>query len=287
MLVTDAQVHIWENDRADRPWPTESRVTPHRETALEAEEMLAEMDRVGVDRAVIVPPSWIGENNATGLEAAAAYPARLAVMGRFDPEAPDARAQLAGWLAQPGMLGIRLTFNTPRFQGWLEDGTLDWFWAETERLGIPLMTFFAGRALLEKVPPIAERHPGLTLIIDHMGMPTNKQGPDAFADLDALLALARYPKVLVKTTSAPSYSAESYPYRDIHPFLRRIYDAFGARRLLWGSDITRLRGTYRECLALFQEALDFLSDEDREWILGKTAAEALHWPETVGRAGRG
>ncbi len=280
MLVTDAQVHLWEDDRPDRPWPRETRARPHRPHAFSAEDMVAEMDLAGVDRAVIVPPSWIGENNATALEAAARYPERFAVMGRFDPEAPDAQSQLEGWRQQPGMLGVRLTFNAPRFVSWLEDGTLDWFWAAAERLGIPLMALFSG--MLDKVHPIAERHAGLTLIIDHMGRVSGSHGPAAFADLDDLLALARYPNVLVKVTSAPSYSDEPYPFRDLHPFLRRNYETFGPRRLLWGSDITRLRGTYRECLALFQEALDFLSAEDKEWILAKAAAEALEWPEAGG-----
>ena len=87
------------------------------------------MEQAGVDRAVIVPPSWAGESNDYALEASANHPGRFAVMGRFDPEAPDARAQLAGWKDQTGMLGIRLTFNTPKFRGWLDDGSLDWFWA--------------------------------------------------------------------------------------------------------------------------------------------------------------
>jgi predicted TIM-barrel fold metal-dependent hydrolase len=277
MLVTDAQVHIWELDRPDRPWPTDQRTQPHRPNGFSADQMLAEMDAAGVDRAVIVPPSWIGESNDYGLEASAQYPSRFAVMGRFNPEAADAPTQLEGWLAQPHMLGVRLTFNTLRFRGWLEDNTLDWFWTSSERLSIPLMVQFAGN--LDKLHSIAQRHPGLTLIIDHMGRVSGSHGPAAWTDLDDLLALARYPNVLVKTTSAPSYSEEPYPFRDLHPFLRRIYDSFGPRRLLWGSDITRLRGTYRECLALFQEALDFLSAEDKEWILGKTAAVALKWPE--------
>ena len=83
----------------------------------------------------------------------------------------------------------------------------------------------------------------------------------------------------MKTSCAPTHSEESFPYRDIQPYLQRIYEAFGARRLLWGSDITRLRGTYHECLSLFQEELDFLSADDKEWILGKTAAGVLGWPE--------
>ena len=78
----------------------------------------------------------------------------------------------------------------------------------------------------------------------------------------------------------PCFSEQQYPFRDTHPIIRRIYDAFGPRRMLWGADLSRLRGSYRECLAQFQEALDFLTLEDKQWILGKSLAEVLRWPET-------
>jgi predicted TIM-barrel fold metal-dependent hydrolase len=278
MLVTDAQVHLWEIERPDRPWPKDGRSTPHRPNGFTAEQMLAEMDPIGVDRAVIVPPSWIGETNAYALEAAERYPSRFAVMGRFDSEDPAFLAQLPTWLEQPHMLGIRITFNTPHFVAGLDEGIFDPLFAGCERHGIPLMALFSG-PLLAKVPPVVEKYPGLRLIIDHMGNLTREQGPPAFAYIELLLALAQYPNVLVKTSSAPSNSAEDFPYRDIHRFLRQMYDTFGARRLMWGSDITRLKGTYEQCLKLFQEELDFLSADDKEWILGKTLAEVLRWPE--------
>jgi predicted TIM-barrel fold metal-dependent hydrolase len=101
----------------------------------------------------------------------------------------------------------------------------------------------------------------------------------AFATLDDLLVLARYRSVSVKTSSAPCFSAEPYPFRDIYPHLRRIYDAFGPRRMLWGADLTRLTSTYQECLSHFQEGLDFLSEGDKQWVLGRSLAEILKWPE--------
>lgn len=277
MLITDAQAHIWEVDRPDRPWPKEVSVTPHRVDGCSAEQMLAEMDAIGVNRAVIVPPGWIGDNNATALEASAAYPGRFAVMGRFNPLAVDARAQLERWLRQPHMLGIRMTFSRPPFRDWLEDGSLEWFWADCERLGIPLMVFVPGNA--EKLNAIAGRHPGLTLIIDHMGLVLDQRGAEAFAGLDKILAQAAHPKVCIKVTSAPNFSEQPYPFSDLQPYLRRICDSFGPRRMQWGSDITRLAGSYGECLGLFQESLDFLSAEDKEWVLGKAVAQVLRWPE--------
>jgi predicted TIM-barrel fold metal-dependent hydrolase len=278
MLVTDAQIHLWEIERPDRPWPKDGRSTPHLPNGFTAEQMLAEMDPVGVDRAVIVPPSWIGETNAYALEACEQYPSRFAVMGRFDSEDPAFLAQLPTWLQQPHMLGIRITFNTPHFVAGLDEGIFDPLFAGCEQYKIPLMALFSG-PLLAKVPPVVEKYPGLTLIIDHMGALTRAQGPEAFANIDLLLALKRYPNVYVKTSSAPSNSAESFPYKDVHPFLKQMYDTFGARRLMWGSDITRLKGTYDECLRLFRDELDFLSADDKEWILGKTTAEVLRWPE--------
>ena len=91
--------------------------------------------------------------------------------------------------------------------------------------------------------------------------------------------MPRFPKMHVKVSSAPNFSTEAYPHRDIQPLLRKLFDAYGPRRLFWGSDFTRLRGTYANCLRLFQEDLDFLSAEDREWITGRGIADALHWPE--------
>src|ERR1022692_1177944 len=84
MLITDAQVHLWEADRPDRPWPGKPQRPPHRPNGFSAEEMLAEMDAAGVDRAMIVPPTWVGENNTMAIEAATKYRDRFAVVGRFD-----------------------------------------------------------------------------------------------------------------------------------------------------------------------------------------------------------
>ena len=103
MLIVDAQVHIWGANTPERPWP--ARLEAHRDVPIDKDELLREMDAAGVDRVVIVPPSWEGDRNDLALAAARAHPDRLAVMGRLDTEAPGARARVATWLDQPGMLG--------------------------------------------------------------------------------------------------------------------------------------------------------------------------------------
>lgn len=276
MLVTDAQVHLWEAERPDRPWRKLER-PPHRPNGFSAEEMLTEMDAAGVDRAVIVPPTWAGESNEWALDMAARHPKRFAVIGRFDARAHDARAQLTGWLQQKGMLGVRMSFHVKPFSEWLDDGSLGWFWAECERLALPVSALVPG--VVGKLRPVLARHPSLRLLIPHMACPLDTHVPLSFATLDELLSLARYPNVFVMVSSAPCFSNEPYPFRDLRPYLRRIYDAFGPRRLLWGADLSRLKGTYKECLDQFRYELDFLSAEDKEWILGRALADALNWPE--------
>ncbi|MEX2446700.1 MAG: amidohydrolase family protein [Dehalococcoidia bacterium] len=280
MLVTDAQIHVWEVDRPDRPWPQPPRNEPQLEDGFSADQAIAAMDEAGVDRAVIVPPTWIGESNVTALEAAERYPGRFGVMGRFDIDAPDARDQLARWREQPHLLGIRVTFFAKPTFAQLEDGSLEWFFDACERHDIPLMMLFGGAP--EKVQPVLERHPALSVILDHMALDLTAEGEAAWASLDTTVALARYPRLHVKVSSAPNFSWEPYPHRDIHGYLGRLHEAYGARRLFWGSDYTRLRGTYRDSIRLFAEELDFLTAEDREWVLGRGLSECLGWPEQEG-----
>jgi predicted TIM-barrel fold metal-dependent hydrolase len=287
MIITDAQVHVWEAHRPDRPWPAESLAAgpsfvavpgarPHRAEPIGADEMVAMMETAGVARAVIVPPSPVGDCNDTALEAAARFPDRFVVMGRFDPMQPDARARLAGWLAQPHMAGIRMTFHKPQWGRWLDDGSIDWFWADCERLGIPLMLLIPGR--LDAVGAVARRHPGLTLIIDHLGRRSDLRDDACFADLDALLALGTLPNVAVKASAVPCYSTQPYPFRNLQPYLRRIYEHFGPRRTFWGSDVSRLPGSYREAVDHFVHALDFIPAAELPWVMGGALSEVLRWP---------
>src|SRR4029077_15749827 len=125
------------------------------------------MDQAGVDAAILVPPSFDGDRNDYALEAASKHPDRLAVMGRVTLEGGGAQADLSGLKKQPGMLGVRLTFHRDKDRPWLTDGTADWFWPAAKRHAIPGRVHAPER--IATVHEIAARHPGLTIIYDHMG----------------------------------------------------------------------------------------------------------------------
>ena len=274
MLIVDAQVHIWAANTPERPWP--ARHAPHRPVPFSKDDLLREMDAAGVQRAVLVPPSWEGERNDLALEAARSHPDHFAVMGRLDTEAPESRDVLASWRRQPGMLGLRFTFSRPGMREPLIDGRLERLWNEAEAAALPIMVMVP-RAMVELIDRVAERHSGLKLVMDHLSMISGTKDDEAFADLDKLLAIAKRPNVGVKATALPCYTDDSYPYRRIHGHLRRVYDAFGPKRVFWGTDLSRLPCTYRQAITMFTEEIPWLTTEDKEWIMGRGLCAWLGW----------
>ena len=274
-MIVDSQVHLWKAETPDWPWvPGRKAQLPEPFTI---EKLVSMMDEAGVDRAVIVPPSWPGDRNDYGLEAARRYPERFAVMGRIAIEKPRSAALLPNWRGQPGMLGIRLTFHRGQ-AALLESGATDWFWPAVEKAGLPVMFLAPGN--MPKFATIAERHPGLPLIVDHMSLTAEiAQSRTIPKAIDDLVPLARYPNVSVKLSSAPTYSFDPYPWRDMSEHLKRCFDAFGPRRCYWGTDLTNAfaKSTYRQRITQFTEELDFLSEEDKDWVMGRAILARLGW----------
>lgn len=284
MLIVDAQVHIWAADTPERPWP--ARHAPHRPEPFSADDLLQEMNVAGVDAAMLVPPSWEGERNDLGLAAAKMHPTRFAVMGRFDPSASESRAAIAHVRKAPGMLGLRFTFHTPQLEPLLAEGHVDWLWPEAEKHGVPLMVLVPPRRL-KRVAEIAKQHPGLRIILDHLSIPKGAKGADAFAHLDDLLALAALPNVAAKATSLSHFSTEPYPHRDVHAPARRVIEAYGPRRVFWGTDMTKLPpGSYRRAVTMWTEEMPWLAPTDLEWVMGRGLCEWLGWahPRLADRA---
>ena len=148
-------------------------------------------------------------------------------MGRIPLRDPKSAALLPTWRSQPGMLGVRVTFLGKDVE-MLTNGSAEWFWPAAEKAGLPVMFLASEQGAY--FARVAERHPGLQLIVDHMGLSLSVQavregkfdGP-----ISHTLALAKYPNVSVKLSSAPTYSQERYPFNDIKPHIKRLFEAYG------------------------------------------------------------
>jgi predicted TIM-barrel fold metal-dependent hydrolase len=274
-LIVDAQVHLWKAESPDWPWMPGMK--PQMPEPFTIEKLVPLMDEAGVDRAVIVPPSWPGDRNDYGVEAARRYPNRFAVMGRIPLKNPQSAELLRKWKEQPGMLGVRVTFLGPG-AAWLTDGTADWFWPAAEKAGLPVMFLTPGRSA--ELARVAERHPQLTLIVDHMGVVGDVVKAGKLGDaIDQTVSLAKYPNVSVKLSAAPNNSTEAYPFRDFTLHIRRVFDAYGPQRCYWGTDITNGfdKATYLQRITHFTEELPFLSEADKDVIMGRAILTRLGW----------
>jgi predicted TIM-barrel fold metal-dependent hydrolase len=272
--IVDAQVHLWKANGPDYPWNEGAR--PQLPEPFTIERAIPLMDEAGVDRVVIVPPA-LNDVNSYALEAVKRYPTRFAVMGRIPLKEPKSAALLPDWKKQAGMLGLRVSFNGPTAP-WLTDGTADWFWPAAEKAALPVMFLAFGRVAL--FAPIAERHPGLPLIIDHMGVNAAIAKDGKVAEhIGHAVALAKYPNVSVKMSNLVNASVEPYPFRDLNDHLKRVFDAYGPQRCHWGTDVTNAyaRATWRQRITHFTEELKFLSESDKDWVMGRSITERLKW----------
>jgi len=275
MQIVDAQIHLWGSGLP-------SNLAHRQVTAFTAAEAVSLMDEGGIDAAVIHPPSWDPGSLDMAFAAVRDYPGRFAIMGSLALDGVDSASRVATWKEQPGMLGLRYTFLHEPARAWLHDGALDWLWAAAERADVPIAMLATDS--FREIDAIAGRHPGLRLTIDHLGGRggnTDLKDAAAMTHIPGLLALAKHANVAVKATGAPGYSSEAYPFPAMHTYLRQIYDAFGPNRMLWGTDITKMPVSWRQCATMFTEELPWLSGEDKTLVRGQAICSWWGWDRMI------
>jgi predicted TIM-barrel fold metal-dependent hydrolase len=272
MQIVDAQIHLWGSGLP-------SNLAHRQVTSFTAEETIPMMDEAGVGAAVIHPPGWDPGSTDLAFAAVRDYPGRFAIMGSVPLDRPDeSRARIATWRNQPGMLGLRYGFLADPARRWLHEGSLDWLWAAAEDAGVPI-AMLATDSLTE-LGRIAERHPGLRLTIDHLGGrggTTTLKDAAAMTHIPELLTLAKLSNVAVKATGAPGYSSEPYPFPAMHTYLRQIFEAFGPRRMFWGTDITKMPCSWRQCVTMFTKELPWLGEADKRLVMGEALLAWWGW----------
>lgn len=283
LSIVDSHVHIWAPHKSTRPWPRPETAKPHKaylgvsEYGMTKQMLIAAMDGAGVDRAILIPPSWEGHYNDLALDAVASFPHRFAVMGRLNLEQPMSDAQFRQWWGAAGLLGLRCIFHSPRYQALLVRGDFDWLWPLAEKYAVPISLMMPGMyeaaGLIEQ---LLTRYPNLKLTLDHINIHCGDK-TYITKQVNDFASLTRFSGFALKASAVPSWSGEPYPYADTSPYLKQLFDAFGPKRLFWGSDFTRLNVNYRSAVSQFIEELDWIGSDDLPWIMGRGISEWLGW----------
>ncbi len=276
MPTIDCQVHAYERNHPGRPW----LATLTGPDEVTGDQMVAAMDEVGVDGALLVSPfTMYGYDASYAIEVQKAHPGRFGLIKPVDPGDPAVAETIAEWKATPGTVGVRLMLSRPGVPTDAADPGLNRVLAAAASHSLPVNLMATGR--LEQAGQLAARHRETQLVIDHLGLPQPQQPPapaEPFADLPKLLALAAHANVAVKISGACTLSHEAFPYRDIWDPLRRVVDGFGLARCLWGTDWTRAVKllTYRQGVEAFR-VTDRLSDSERALLMGGALTRIYNW----------
>jgi len=275
MLTIDAQVHAYERDHPGRPWAA----VLHGPAEVTGADMVAAMDAVGVDGALLVSPFAMYRYDASyAIEVYAAHPGRFGLIKPVDPTDPAVAETVADWASIKGAVAIRIMMRGDLSTDAADPG-INRVLAAAARHDLPINLMCTGR--LRQVGLLAARNPDAMLVIDHLGLPQPFEPPapaQPFADLPNLLALAAHDNVAVKISGACTLSHQPFPYKDLWDPLGRIFDAFGFDRCMWGTDWTRAVAllTYEQGVEAFR-VTDRLSDSDRTALMGETLKRVYSW----------
>lgn len=266
MPTCDSQIHLFPPGEEERAAKFGQRVIP-------LEQVLVNMDDAGIDRAIIVPTR--DELLPLSLSAVEKHPDRFRIMVTISAEDRDAADPRLAQLPTDAIVGVRVTFPPWQKPSALRDGRADWFWPAALERDLPVMVW-APRKLPE-LAPFIEKYPDLRIVIDHLNLFVTDQDAEVDTVLDRLVELAAHPNVSVKASALPCATTEEYPYPTLLAQLHRVVDAFGAERVFWGSDMTRLPCTYTQAVSMISEQATFLDARQRDLVMGEALLSLLRW----------
>jgi len=275
-MIVDTHVHVWEIDPPKYPvGPTAPSWNSYPDEPGTADELLSEMDAHDVDWTVLVQTSWSTWDNGYIADSVERFPDRFIGHGLIDPQDPNNTEQVRYWIAERGLVGFRfhpMYYPDEKILLTQQNGPM---WEEIAALDA-IIQFHLRAAFADQVAVIAQRYPHLRLILDHMGYPQVDAEEAAF---QPIVELARYDNVHLKLSDVAGRSQQAFPYADVHPFIEKLLSVFGAERTVWG---TGYPGHHRQKhnwpslaqeLQLIREGLPFLKENDKDRILGGTAAQ--------------
>jgi predicted TIM-barrel fold metal-dependent hydrolase len=275
MTIIDAQVHAYERNHPGRPWAN----VLHGPDEVTGKDMIAAMDAAGVDAAILVSVyTMYHYDESYAVEVYQQYPERFRLIKPVNPSDPEVEKTIAAWEKTPGAVAIRIMLN----RGISEDASdpgINRVLAAAAHYNLPVNLLCWGR--LSQVKQLATQNPNTQIVVDHLGLQQPYEAPpleNPFGDLPAVLSLAECNNVAIKLTGAGTLSKQPYPYADIWPSLRKILDAYGLDRCMWGTDWTRAIKilSYQQGVDAFR-LTEQLTDHERAQLMGGNLKRIYKW----------
>jgi predicted TIM-barrel fold metal-dependent hydrolase len=261
--IIDPHVHVWKHD-PKYPFAPGAHVPAEDRTP----EMLLELMKAnGVERTVIIQVIHYKWGNSYLADVLKQYPNTFKGVARVNPEDPAAPDHLSELMRKPGFHGVRISPGADERSNWITGPLMPPLWKRCEELKVP-MTVLCPATRLPDIEKLIDKFPALTVVIDHMAdCPLDQP-----AQLAHLLALEKHPNVFIKISHTWSLSKEDFPYKDSQILVKHLYDKFGPKRLMWGTDwpICLAKCSYAQTLSMVRDQMSFLTEDDKHWILNKT-----------------
>lgn len=277
-MIIDSQVHAYEANTPQRPWDT----VPNWPDHVTGDEMVAAMDKVGVDGAIFISSFSMYRYDASyAVEVQKAHPGRFGLVKPVDPLDPGVADVIADWKNTPGTVGIRIMLRKDTHLP-ADDPGLDRIARAAVAKDFPVNLLFWDN--LEVGTALIDRHPDTRFIIDHLALLQPRTPPvpgepwEPWANLPKVLDLAKRKNAVIKISGACTLSKEPYPFPDIWDPLARIFDAWGLDRCLWGTDWTRAYAVvnYENAVEPFRQT-DRLTADEKAMLMGGACAKAYRW----------
>ena len=269
----DTHTHVVSSDKVKHPLDSGASGWS-LEVSNDVEDLIAEMDKAGVECATLVQPNGTyALDNSYQCDSAKQYSPRTVSVGILDPAASDAADKLSYWVNEHDMKGVRL-----QSQANPDDSRCDALWKMAESLEIPISLGGGGTAeKVDQMRNIGARHPNVIFAPDHFAGWSGSEDKSGMTTALEGLAKLSNAHLRISSTSLGPYENLDSAGKDL---FRRVIEAFTPRRVMWGSNFPSSRdGGYIGQVQLGQTALPWLSDTDRNWIMGETAHKL--WPTLV------
>jgi L-fuconolactonase len=279
-MLVDTHIHLF--DPARFPYHPSGTYQP---PAQPLEKYVEFVRQARIDHTVIVHPEPYQDDHRYLEYCFAHEPTPRFFKGTclFDPVAPETPARMEALVKKhPGRI-VALRIHEMRKPGEpaltsgpikdrdLRAPAMRTTWAAAQKLGLAIQMHFVPH-FAPQIDELAARFPTMPIVLDHLA----RAGQGTPADFEAVLKLARHPRVYMKYSGVGYSSKEKYPYRDARPTVRSAFDAFGPERMIRGG-LGHTMEEFEQAVRLFDEMFAFANAGNRDRIRGLNAAKLFGW----------